>query len=86
VSVLTLLLVFTIMRNVMLIQFTFIELVRLIARVDYVVLIARTRRDLVELFSSLEGAARSTGLKIIQNKTLCVCACACVCVCERERI
>jgi hypothetical protein len=42
--------------------------VQIIAYVDEVVLIARTRRNLVEGFCFLESAAVRIGLKINQNK------------------
>jgi sorting nexin-29 len=45
----------------------FVKPMRIIAYVDDVVLIARTRRDLVEGFRSLESAAMRIGLRIRQN-------------------
>jgi hypothetical protein len=47
----------------------FLKSVQIIAYADDVVLIARTRRDLVEGFRSLESAAMRIGLRINQNKT-----------------
>jgi hypothetical protein len=44
---------------------------QIIAYADDVALIARTQRDLVEGFRSLECAAMSTEIRINQNKTKC---------------
>jgi hypothetical protein len=46
--------------------------VQIIAYIDDVVLIARTRKDLVEGFRSLESAAVRIGHTINENKTECV--------------
>jgi sorting nexin-29 len=47
----------------------FVKSMQIMAYADDVVLIARTRRDLVEGFRSLESAAMRIGLRIRQNKT-----------------
>jgi sorting nexin-29 len=47
----------------------FVKSLQIIAYVDDVVLIARTRRDLVEGFRSLESEAMRIGLRINCNKT-----------------
>jgi hypothetical protein len=48
---------------------SFAKSVQIISYADDLVLIAGTRRDLVEEFHSLESAAVRLGLKISQNKT-----------------
>jgi hypothetical protein len=47
----------------------FAKSVQTISYADDVVLIARTRKDLVEIFRSLESAAVRFGLKTNENKT-----------------
>jgi hypothetical protein len=47
----------------------FVKSVQIITCADDVFLIARTRRDLMEGFCSLESAAMRIGLRITQNKT-----------------
>jgi hypothetical protein len=51
----------------------FIKSVLLITYVGDVVLVAGTRRDQMEGFHSLEGAARRTGHRINNNKTQYMC-------------